>query len=205
MKPVGVILAGGRSSRMGGGHKGLLAVNGMPMLTRVLAAITPQVDAVLINSNSDPLLFEPYGLPVLADCVPGFQGPLAGLLTGMRWARRHYPRATHLLSVPCDCPCLPGDLAARLADAITGSGRDIAIARDKERLHPTLGLWPVALVECLAIDLERHGVRGMQAWLRQFAVREVFFDPGDLRNINTPEDLAALHRRRPNSQSPAWS
>jgi molybdopterin-guanine dinucleotide biosynthesis protein A len=179
---------------MGGGHKGLLTVDGVPMLARVLAAVTQQADAVLINSNADPVLFEPYGVPVLADSLPGYQGPLAGLLTGMQWARQHYPRVTHLLSVPCDTPYLPPDLAERLRDALTRSNNDIAIARDDARLHPTLGLWPVSLADRLAIDLERHGVRGMQAWLNNFAVRKVFFDAGDLHNINTPEELAALHR-----------
>jgi molybdopterin-guanine dinucleotide biosynthesis protein A len=182
---------------MGGGHKGLLAVDGVPMLTRVLAAVSPQVGAMLINSNADPLLFEAYGLPVLADNLPGYQGPLAGLLTGMQWARQCHPRARHLLSVPCDSPYLPCDLVTRLADALATGDSDIAIARDEDHRHPTLGLWPVALADRLAMDLDRHGVRGMQAWLNKFAMREVFFDAGDLRNINTPEDLAASHRRPP--------
>jgi molybdopterin-guanine dinucleotide biosynthesis protein A len=206
VKPVCVVIAGGRSSRMGGGHKGLLALNGVPMLAHVLAAITPQVHATLINSNADPLLFETYGSPVLPDCLPGYQGPLAGLLTGLFWAQRHHPRATHLLSVPCDSPYLPCNLAARLGGALAYSGKDIAIARDHERRHPTLGLWPVALAGRLAMDLVRHDMRGMQAWLRQFAVEDVFFNPDDLRNINTPEDLAALHRQPPrNPQTSARS
>src|SRR5690349_8780704 len=100
MKPAGVILAGGHSSRLGGGHKGLLALDGISMLERVLAIMTPQTEAVLINSNGDPVLFETFGTPVLADFVPGHQGPLAGLLTGMLWARQYYPHATHLLSAP---------------------------------------------------------------------------------------------------------
>lgn len=191
MKPVCVILAGGRSSRMGGGDKGLLPLNGIPMIEHVLAVIEPQADAVLINSNGDPALFGKFGVPVLADCVPGYQGPLAGLLTGMEWARQYHPRATHLLSAPCDCPCLPADLAARLATGLAGGG-EIAIARDAERLHPTVGLWPVALAERLATDLVSHRTRRMQTWLAQFSVREVPFDPACLRNINTPQDLAAL-------------
>jgi molybdopterin-guanine dinucleotide biosynthesis protein A len=206
MKPVCVVIAGGRSSRMGGGQKGLLPLGGMPMLAHVLAAVTPQVHAILINSNANPQLFEPYRLPVLADSAPGQLGPLAGLLTGMLWARQNHPSTTHLLSAPCDSPCLPSDLVARLTGALTKSGKAIAIARDKERLHPTLGLWPVALAERLADDLVRHDMRGMQAWLRQFAVQEVFFDPDDLRNINTPEDLAALRSQPPRHVSAsAWS
>jgi molybdopterin-guanine dinucleotide biosynthesis protein A len=194
MKPVCVILAGGRSSRMGGGHKGLLPVDGVPMLEHVINAVAAQVNATLINSN-DPELFESYDLPVLADSLPGYHGPLAGLLTGMQWARRNHPHATHMLSVPCDGPFLPPYLVARLVMA-TQDSNGIVIARDRERLHPTLGLWPITLAERLAADLG-DGVRGMQAWLKNFAVRQVLFDAEDLRNINTREDLAALHSQPP--------
>jgi molybdopterin-guanine dinucleotide biosynthesis protein A len=190
VKPAGVILAGGRSSRMGGGHKGLLTLDGVSMLGRVLSIVTPQTEAVLINSNSDPALFETFRATVLADCVPGHLGPLSGLLTAMLWARQYHPRATHLLSAPCDTPYLPTDLAARLTNSLAG-GDEIAIARDVGQVHPTLGLWPVALAERLATDLVCHGMRRMRAWLAQFIVREVHFDAACLKNINTPEDLAA--------------
>ena len=191
MKPIGVILAGGRSSRMGGGDKGLLTLNGVSMLGRVLTILQPQTEAVLINSNSDPMLFTEFGAPVLADCVPGYLGPLAGLLTGMMWARQYHPHATHLLSAPCDSPCLPDDLAVRLARGLADGG-EIAIARDAERIHPTLGLWPVALADRLADDLVGHDMRRVRAWLAQFVVREIPFDAACLRNINTHDELAAL-------------
>jgi molybdopterin-guanine dinucleotide biosynthesis protein A len=193
MKLVGVVLAGGRSSRMGGGHKGLLLLDGAPMLAHVLAALTPQVDAVLINSNGDPRLFEAFGPPVLADCVEGHQGPLAGLLTGMLWARQHHPTATHLLSAPCDVPYLPSDLAARLAEGLP-NGTQVAIARDHDRIHPTVGLWPVSLAEQLALDL-RQGMRAMRSWLANVPAREAVFDAACLRNINTLEDLITLHNQ----------
>jgi molybdopterin-guanine dinucleotide biosynthesis protein A len=190
MKPVGVVLAGGRSSRMGGGDKGLLKLNGVSMLERILAIVQPQTEAVLINSNSDPMKFEEFDAPVLADCVPGYLGPLAGLLTGMMWARQYHPRATHLLSAPCDSPYLPGDLAARLAKGLAGG--EIAIARDSERLHPTLGLWPIAFADRLAEDLVCRDMRRVRAWLAQFPVREIMFDAACLQNINTHDDFAAL-------------
>jgi len=191
MKPVGVILAGGRSSRMGGGHKGLMMLQGVSMLGRVLTTLKPQTEAVLISSNGEPALFAEFDAPVLADSVPGYQGPLAGLLTGMLWARHHYPCATHLLSAPCDSPYLPRDLAARLANGLVG-GAEIAVARDAQRIHPTLGLWPVTLAERLATDLNCRGVRRMQAWLAQFAVNAVAFDAACLKNINTPDDLVTV-------------
>ncbi len=199
MKPVCVILAGGRSLRMGGDHKALMALDGTAMLSRVLTALRPQVGAVLINSNADPDLFHAYDLPVLADSLPGYHGPLAGLLTGMLWARRHHPEASHILSAPCDSPFLPPDLVVRLSHALghmPGSGRHIAIARDLEHRHPTIGLWPVCLAERLAEDLGQNGVRSMQHWLSNFAVRDALFDVQALRNINTPQDLHALQAQR---------
>ena len=190
MKPVGVILAGGRSSRMGGGQKGLMLLDGVPMLGRVLTTLKPQTEAVLISSNGEPALFAEFDAPVLADSVPGYQGPLAGLLTGMLWARQHHPRATHLVSAPCDCPYLPPDLCARLTKGLSDGG-EIAVARDAQRVHPTLGLWPIALTDRLTNALVCQGLRRMQTWLAQFSVREVEFDATYLRNINTPDDLGA--------------
>ena len=107
-----LILAGGRSSRMGGGDKSLMPLHGRPMLAHVLDRIRPQVSSILINSNSDPALFAKFGLPVRADAMPGHLGPLAGLLTGMHWAEEM--SATHLLTVSCDTPFLPHDLAERI-------------------------------------------------------------------------------------------
>jgi molybdopterin-guanine dinucleotide biosynthesis protein A len=201
MRLVGVVLAGGQSSRMGGGHKGLLLLDGSPMLSHVVTALTPQVDALLINSNGDPQLFEPFRLPVLGDCVAGHLGPLAGLLTGMRWAHQHYPAATYLLSAPCDVPHLPPDLASRLTESLA-NGAQIAIARDPDRIHPTLGLWPISLAERLAHELMNQDVRAMRLWLANFAVREVLFDAASLRNVNTPEDLDDLRKQSPLPRRP---
>lgn len=189
MKPPCVILAGGRSSRMGGGDKALAPLLGRPMLAHVLARVAPQCACILINSNSEPELFERFGLPVAGDVTGGFQGPLAGLLTGMRWAQG----ATHMLSVACDTPFLPHDLAARLAEALTNA--DIAIAADSERAHPVIGLWPVALAARLEADL-RGGTRAMHRWLSQFHVAEVCFDVRHFRNINTAQDLHAAGMTR---------
>src|SRR6478752_10148003 len=108
-----LILAGGRSSRMGGGDKCLMPLSGRPMLTHVLDRITPQASSILINSNSDPAQFRAFGLGVRADAVPGRPGPLAGVLTGLLWAREM--SATHLLTVPCDTPFLPYDLVEQLS------------------------------------------------------------------------------------------
>lgn len=182
-----VILAGGRSSRMGGGDKCLLPLNGKAILAHVLDRIAPQVGAILINSNSPAALFASFGWPVLPDGMPGFQGPLAGLLTGMTWAGETHPGVTHILSVACDTPFLPHDLAIRLGDGL--AAMDIAIARDQERAHPVIGLWPIALADRLATDMAEHDVRGVHQWLRGQAVREVTFDAAHFHNLNTRNEL----------------
>jgi molybdopterin-guanine dinucleotide biosynthesis protein A len=133
-------------------------------------------------------LFKCFGLPVAADLTAGFQGPLGGLLTGLTWARRHHPGATHLLSVACDTPFLPRDLVSGLARSLSGAG--IAIAADAKRSHPVIGLWPVTLAERLETDLA-HGVRAVHRWLENFSVGEARFDAHGLQNINTAADLQA--------------
>jgi molybdopterin-guanine dinucleotide biosynthesis protein A len=191
MKPPAVILAGGRSSRMGGGDKCLLPVNGKALIAHVLAAIAPQTGEVLINANSNAGPYLKFGLPVLPDVIAGFQGPLAGLLTGMLWSHRRHPRQAHILSVAGDVPFLPGDLVARLSQGLADRKADIAIARCAQGLHPTIGLWPVDLAERLQHDLMQTGIRSMRGWSGQFRIADVTFPSGVLTNINTPADLAA--------------
>jgi molybdopterin-guanine dinucleotide biosynthesis protein A len=191
MKPPCIILAGGRSSRMGGGNKCLASLDGQPLLTHILRTVVPQTADILINANGSPEIFARFGLPVRADILPNFQGPLAGLLTGLLWARQSHPGATHLLSVSCDTPFLPTDLAARLDTQRHCQQAEIAIARDSERVHPTIGLWPVALAEKLETDLRDTNCRAIYRWLGNLHVAETPFPAAHFRNINTPEDLAA--------------
>lgn len=191
MRPPAVILAGGRSSRMGGGDKCLLPMNGKSLIAHVLGAIAPQTGDILINTNSDPAAYLKFGLPVLPDVIPGFQGPLAGLLTGMLWSRRRHPRQAYILSVAGDVPFLPADLIARLARNLTEQRCDIALAKCPNGLHPTIGLWPVDLADRLEHDLMETALRSVRDWAGQFRVAETMFASGSLANINTPEELAA--------------
>lgn len=186
MKPAGMILAGGRSRRMGGADKALAILGGRTLLAHVAAALAPQVAALAINSNGDPTRFAALQLAVIADDLPGRQGPLAGILTGLRWATRTLPQASHLLCAPCDIPGLPPDIGARLAKALGDGGAEIAVARDDSGLQPTIGLWPLALAERLAADMAQ-GARGVQHWIAPLRVADVFCH--DLSNINTPDDL----------------
>ena len=192
MKPTAVILAGGRSSRMGGGDKCLLPVNGKSLIAHITAAIAPQTRDILINTNSDPAPFLKFETEILPDVIDGFQGPLAGLLTGMRWSRRRHPQSAYLLSVASDVPFLPADLVAKLSNAMADERADIAIASCPLGTHPTIGLWPVDLAERLEHDLMETSIRGLHQWLGAFRVAHAPFESGALANINTPADLEKI-------------
>lgn len=194
MKLAGLLLAGGRSARMGGNDKAFALLDGQPLAAHALACLEQLTEAVLINSNGAAARFAHYGHPVLGDCVPGHLGPLAGLLTGMLWARHHHSHVTHLLSAPCDAPRLPPDLAIRLMTGLANSSARIVIARDSFGSHPTIGLWPVALADRLSTDLLGHGMRAMKQWISQFEVAQVELDAPQLCNINTPADLRAARQ-----------
>ena len=179
-----VILAGGRSRRMGE-DKALLPLRGRTMIEHVIAALAPQTSALLINSNAGPQAFSHLGLPVMSDGIGGYRGPLAGILTGMLWARAL--EASHLLSAPADMPFLPRDLVAKVwAARMDGA----AFAMAGGQTHPVLALWPVALAQRLADDLRHGNATGVGRWLqRTDAVAVEFPDPARFANINRPEDL----------------
>jgi molybdopterin-guanine dinucleotide biosynthesis protein A len=187
-----LILAGGRSSRMGGGDKSLMSLHGRPLLSHVLDRIRPQASRLLINSNSDPLLFGDFGLPVRPDTLPDRPGPLAGILTGLFWAAEQ--DASHLVTVPCDTPFLPHDLVRRLKHDLCRSSAKIAIARDPTQSHPVIALWPVNLVTQLAADL-KAGTRSVYRWLKQFDICESEFAASHFSNLNTPADILAAEAR----------
>ena len=192
--PLGVILAGGRASRMGGGDKGLLALGGRPLLAHAIERLEPQVPALALNANGDPTRFARFGLPVLADSVPGLPGPLAGVLAGLDWAAGQ--GAESIVTVAADTPFFPCDLVPRLLLAGEGMAHPLVLAatagaEGEVRLQPTFGLWPVVLREMLRGALAQ-GERKVRVWAeaqgaRVAAFAELGFDP--FFNINTPEDL----------------
>lgn len=190
----GIILAGGRSSRMGGGDKCLMPLAGRPLLAHVAERLSPQVATLALNANGDPRRFSGFGLQVVPDDAAGHAGPLAGVLAGMRWARRQ-AGFTHIATVAADTPFLPRNLVAGLAaiDELTG-GR-IVLSRSAGRTHPVFGLWPVALAPDLARFMEETDTYRMTAYAgaRHEAAYADFalangLDP--FFNVNTPEDLA---------------
>jgi molybdopterin-guanine dinucleotide biosynthesis protein A len=198
--PLGVILAGGLATRMGGGDKGLLRVGGLTLLERAIERLRPQVAGLALNANGDPGRFADLGLPVLPDSIPGHPGPLAGVLAGLDWAAEQ--GAESIVTAAADTPFFPTDLVARLQAAATGP-YPLALAatpRDGQALksggrvnrHPTFGLWPVALRDDLRAAL-KDGLRKVVLWTDRHGGQEALFEaePFDpFFNVNTPEDLA---------------
>lgn len=201
-KPLGVILAGGLATRMGGGDKGLLQVGGQSLLSRVCDRLAPQVSGLALNANGDAARFADLGLPVVEDSIDGFAGPLAGVLAGLDWAAEQ--GADSIVTAAADTPFFPTDLVARLLAASEGQAHPLVLAttprtgeelksggRSKVNRHPTFGLWPVALRDDLRAAL-KDGLRKVVLWTDRHGGREALFDatPFDpFFNVNTPEDL----------------
>jgi len=192
---VGVLLAGGRSRRMGGGDKSLRALGGKPILAHVIERAAAQVGALVINANGDPARFAGFGLLVVPDVVQGFAGPLAGVLTGLRWAEAKGAR--WIATIATDTPLFPTDLVARLRDAVEGEAAELACAASQGRTHPVFGLWPVRLAGELEHALVAEGMRRIDAWTARYRLAVVDFAAVPLDpffNVNTPEDLAEAER-----------
>ena len=194
---VGVVLAGGKARRMGGGDKCLLSVGGRSILDHVVERMRFQVSSLILNTNGDASRFAEYGLPVVADVVEGFAGPLAGVLTGMEWAAEHAPDTPWVVSIAADTPFPPEDLVARLLAAVEGEGAEMACAASGGRAHPVFGLWPVRLRDELRGAVIEEEVRKVDVWTARHRLVEVEFarEPFDpFFNINRPEDLEEAER-----------
>jgi molybdenum cofactor guanylyltransferase len=193
----GVILAGGLARRMGGGDKPLREIGGRPILARVIARLAPQCECLLLSANGDPQRFARFGLPVIADGVENYPGPLAGILAALDWAAANRSTAQWIVSAPGDCPFLPRDLVARLREALDTQGAELAVAASLGRSHPVIALWSVALREALRQALVVEGLRKVGAWTGRYRVATVDwpaepFDP--FFNANTIDDLAEAER-----------
>jgi len=193
VKLVGLLLAGGQSRRMGGGDKTLRSLGGIPLLEHVIERLRPQVDTLVLNANGDPSRFAKFGLPVVADSVLGFAGPLAGVLAGLEWAAAHRADCPFVVSVATDAPFLPPDLTSRFIEAIERDAADLACAASDGRSHPVFGLWPVRLRNDLRRAVVEEGIRKVDQWTARHRLVTVSFliDPIDpFFNANRPEDLA---------------
>lgn len=194
---VAVLLAGGLSRRMGGQDKMLRELGGQSILARVIARMEPQAGRLLLNANGDPARFADFGLPVAADVVEGHAGPLAGVLTGMEWARANAPDCPWIVTAPTDAPFLPRDLVRRLLAAAAEGEADMACAASGGRHHPVCGLWPVRLAGELRRAMLEEDIRKVDMWTGRYrlAVADWPASPIDpFFNANRPEDLAEAER-----------
>lgn len=196
-RPLGLVLAGGLARRMGGGDKARIRIGSKTILERVLECVKPQCSRVILNANGDLARFADTGLPVVADNVPDFAGPLAGILAGLDWAAAHAPGIADVVSVPGDCPFLPDDLVARLSAARRASGQPLACARSGEWRHPVVGLWRVALRDDLRKALVEENLHKIETWTARHGVAiadwpDAPVDP--FFNVNTPDDAAQAER-----------
>ncbi|MFS4582023.1 molybdenum cofactor guanylyltransferase MobA [Phaeobacter sp. C3_T13_0] len=202
-RTLGVILAGGLATRMGGGDKGRLLIGGRSLMTHVIDRLSPQVAHMALNANGDAGRFDDLGLPVIPDSIDGFAGPLAGVLAGLDWAADK--GATSIVTVAADSPFFPSNLTERLKQSADGQVHPLVLAttpktgeeqlksggKGRVNRHPTFGLWPVALRDDLRAALD-GGLRKVVAWTDLHDGREALFEaePFDpFFNINTPEDL----------------
>lgn len=191
MPITGLILAGGRGSRMGTVDKGLQPFRGIPMALHVLHRLQPQVDDVIINANQNLAAYETFGLQVWPDAMAGFAGPLAGLQTGLM-----HCETPLLVSAPCDSPFLPHDLVARLLHGLQTHDADLAVAvtgaGDSVQAHPVFCLVKSMLLPHLSAFLQAGG-RKVDAWFASLALARVHFDDAAaFRNINTLDELRQL-------------
>lgn len=188
MRPLGVILAGGLATRMGGGDKALLDLGGITLLDQVIDRLQPQVADMALNANGDGSRFARFGLPVLADSIEGFAGPLAGVLAGLDWAAEQ--GADTIVTVAADTPFFPPGLVQGLMREAEAQEVPLVLAATPDGRHPTFGLWPVALRDDLRAALT-GGLRKVVLWTDGHGGREAMFKgPGDpFFNVNKPEDL----------------
>ena len=193
---LGVLLAGGRSRRMGSGEKSLVSLAGQPLLAHAIERLRPQVAGLIVNANGDPQRFAAFDLPVVPDTVDGFVGPLAGILAGMLWAQQNLPQIRFVASVATDTPFFPRDLVERLVASLDKE-HEVAIVRCGDRNYPVFGLFPVTLAKDLDVFLRESTNLAVMAWVDRLRSAFVAFDPPDdpafnpFLNINTPEDMSA--------------
>jgi molybdopterin-guanine dinucleotide biosynthesis protein A len=194
---LGVLLAGGLARRMGGGDKPMRTIGGRTILDRVIARLSPQCSGLILNANGDPARFVSVGLKVVADDVPGFPGPLAGILAALDWTAANRPGTEWVLSAAGDCPFLPRDLVGRLHEARVRENAQLAVAASGDQTHPVIGLWRVALRDELRHALVVEDLRKIDRWTARYPLATVTWPAEPLDpffNANTVEDIAEAER-----------
>jgi len=183
----GIILAGGRARRMDERDKGLIELEGMPLIKYTINALSPQVEQLMINANRNQESYGEFGFPVISDQITGFLGPLAGMAAAIQSCDSDY-----ILSIPCDTPWVPKDLATRMLAAIEKEQADLCVAHDGERLHPVFALINRNRINSLTKYLN-SGERAVHRWCKQqrLAIADFSDQPKAFINVNTPEELIA--------------
>jgi molybdopterin-guanine dinucleotide biosynthesis protein A len=193
----GALLAGGLARRMGGGDKPMRQIGGRTILERVIARLKPQCDGLILNANGDPARFASFGLPVIADTVENFPGPLAGILAALDWTVANRPEISWVLSAAADCPFLPRDLVKRLHQALMKENAQLAVAASDGQSHPVIGLWNVGLRDELRHALVVEDVRKIDRWTARYKLATVEWPVDELDpffNANTMDDVAEAER-----------
>lgn len=194
-RTLGVVLAGGQSSRMGGNDKAVLKIDGRTMMDRCIERLSPQVDRVMISGNDGEARFG-SDVEAIPDLLPDYAGPLAGILSSMRWAETYAPHFFWVVTVAVDTPFFPKDLVNRFVMAMGGPEPSVVLAQSGERIHPTFGLWPIALADDLE-DFLASGERKTRLWASKHNCSQAHFtgpviddieiDP--FFNVNKPDDV----------------
>ena len=186
-----VILAGGMGRRVGGDDKGLIELNGKPLIAHVIDVIAPQVESLVISANRNIDQYKSFSYPVITDRQEGFCGPLAGIDAAFAATDKPY-----LLCVPCDTPLLPTDLLSTLYTALQASEQPMAIATDAQRQHPVINLMKRSVHESVRSRLEQGDLKLMK-WIEATGYASVDFSeqPQSLSNLNSPEDIRSLARK----------
>jgi len=187
----GLVLAGGRGTRMGGVDKGLVILAGRPMVAHVLAALAPQVAAIVINANRNQAHYGALGWPVVADRLAGFPGPLAGFAAGLEASTTDY-----VVTAPCDAPRLPADLVQRLGRTLVAESAEVCVAHDGTRLQPVFALLSRGVLDSLSAYLAGGGAK-IDRWYAQLRMAQCDFSdqPEAFANVNDPDERAALERQ----------
>ena len=193
---IGIVLAGGRSSRMGK-YKSLLPLAGRPLLDHVIEKLRPQLDEIVLNVNGDPARVASCGLPIVQDSIDGHLGPLAGIHAGLDWAKANRPKSRFVITVAADTPLFPTDLVSMLCGATDMAEPKLVVAKSESGVHPVFGLWPVALAPRIEEALRRDERKTLD-FVKAHQAEEVEFPPiliggravDPFFNINRPEDLA---------------
>jgi molybdopterin-guanine dinucleotide biosynthesis protein A len=190
-KPAGVVLAGGRSSRMGVSHKALLELGGQTIMARVLGRLKTQLDPIVLSCESDNSAFDAFDLPLVPDLLADFQGPLSGLYSALRYLSDQ-GHENGLVLCPCDAPFIPQNLVEVLLDAHQGSAGAVVVVSYQGELQPTFSLWQNHHLEVIEEAVTKRGMGGLKYMLKSLPHEVVVWppeEPSPFFNVNTPEDL----------------